>query len=88
MVSIGQVDCHNIAGSWGESGMFIDHMPRDNLEVAASQVPPPRISENFMAPFNDVRDTRRVHPVYSDLTVRYRLPTEGVKSGPWSLSIT
>ncbi|PYI08705.1 hypothetical protein BO78DRAFT_339142 [Aspergillus sclerotiicarbonarius CBS 121057] len=58
MVMIGQVDSHNIVDSSGESSMFVDHTPRDNLEVAARQVPPPRISENFMAPVNDTTNKR------------------------------
>ncbi|PWY73076.1 hypothetical protein BO94DRAFT_538956 [Aspergillus sclerotioniger CBS 115572] len=58
MVSIGQVDCHHIADSSGDRNMLVDHTPRDNLEVAASQVPPPRISENFMAPVNDTINRR------------------------------
>jgi hypothetical protein len=31
-----------------------DSTPRGNIEIAASQVPTPGISQNFMAPVNDV----------------------------------
>lgn len=37
--------------------MFVDHAPRDDLEIAASQIPAPRVSENFMAPVNDVSNS-------------------------------
>ncbi|KAG9228964.1 hypothetical protein BJ875DRAFT_216096 [Amylocarpus encephaloides] len=35
-----------------------DSKPRDNLERAATWVPPPRISENFRAPVNNTTSRR------------------------------
>ncbi|RAK98680.1 uncharacterized protein BO80DRAFT_457262 [Aspergillus ibericus CBS 121593] len=61
MISIGQVESSNIVDSSGEGNLFVDHTPRDNLEIAASQVPPPPISENFMAPVNDSGPMEYVH---------------------------
>ncbi|CAK45500.1 uncharacterized protein BO96DRAFT_229283 [Aspergillus niger CBS 101883] len=55
---LGYVDSHHIADSPGERSMFVDHAPRDDLETAASQIPAPRVSENFMAPVNDTTNRR------------------------------
>lgn len=38
--------------------MTTDSTPRGNIEVAASQVPTPGISQNFMAPVNDTTNKR------------------------------
>jgi hypothetical protein len=56
MVPIGEVDVQNIADS-ATTTRSTDSTPKDNLENAASQVPTPRVSENFMAPVNDVSST-------------------------------
>lgn len=53
VVPIGQVHSDHIADSLNDDGR-VDCDPKGNLEIAAAQVPPPRISENFMAPVNDV----------------------------------
>ncbi|GKZ36443.1 hypothetical protein AbraIFM66950_007515 [Aspergillus brasiliensis] len=57
-VLLGHVDTHHIADSSGEGSMFVDHAARDDLEIAASQIPAPRVSENFMAPVNDTTNKR------------------------------
>jgi hypothetical protein len=51
--AIGQVYSSNIVDSIGIA-ITKDSTPRDNIEIAASQVPTPGISQNFMAPVNDV----------------------------------
>jgi hypothetical protein len=56
MVLIGEVDVQNIVDS-ATTTRSTDSTPKDNLENAASQVPTPRVSENFMAPVNDVSST-------------------------------
>ncbi|RAL17502.1 uncharacterized protein BO97DRAFT_7291 [Aspergillus homomorphus CBS 101889] len=55
MYAIGQVDSTNIVDST-TTKPSIDNTPHGNIEVAASEVQPPRISENFMAPVNEGRD--------------------------------
>lgn len=54
IVAIGAVYSENIADSVGDV-QSVDSTPRGNVERAAAQVPPPRISQNFMAPVNNVR---------------------------------
>lgn len=51
---IGQVDSSHIVDFPNPGGVIIERIPRGNLEIAATQVPPPGISANFMAPVNDV----------------------------------
>lgn len=51
---IGQVHPDHIIDSPNTS-QGIDYNPKDNLEKTAAEIPPPRISQNFMAPVNDVR---------------------------------
>jgi hypothetical protein len=51
--AIGQVHSSNIVDSTG-TAITKDSTPRGNIEVAASQVRTPGISQNFMAPVNDV----------------------------------
>jgi hypothetical protein len=54
MIEIGHVDSENIVDS--TSGVKeSDGIPKDNLEIVASQIPTPGMSENFLAPVNDVR---------------------------------
>jgi len=59
LIPIGDVDLENISVSVSSSdddtnSKSEDDSPRSKLEVIASRLPPPRISENFMAPVNDV----------------------------------
>lgn len=55
---IGQVDSSNVVDSTTTTTpnqkQTKDSKPQGNLEIAASHVPAPGISENFMAPVNDV----------------------------------
>jgi hypothetical protein len=51
--AIGEVDSQHIVDSTG-TGRTKDSDPQGNIEKAASQCPTPRISENFMAPVNEV----------------------------------
>lgn len=68
-VLLGHVDSQHIADSLKESSsMYVDHTPRSDLEIAASQIPAPRVSENFMAPVNDVSKSRVPHCLCSSLT--------------------
>ncbi|KAF9888162.1 hypothetical protein FE257_009157 [Aspergillus nanangensis] len=54
LVPVGQVHARDIVDSSSPGGAMVrDNTPRGNIEIAASQIPPPRISENFMAPVND-----------------------------------
>lgn len=50
---IGQVDSSHIA-DWPSGVRATDTNPIGDIELAAVQVPAPGISENFMAPVNDV----------------------------------
>jgi len=50
---IGQISSHLVHDWTGERSN--DSTPRGNLETVASQIPPPRKNENFMAPVNEVR---------------------------------
>lgn len=61
MVPIGEVGVQNIADST-TTARSRNSTPRGNLEIAASQVPTPRASENFMAPVNDVSSTGILFP--------------------------
>ncbi|CAG7935421.1 unnamed protein product [Penicillium salamii] len=54
---IGQVYSSNIVDSV-DTAMTKDSTPRGNIEIAASQVPTPGISQNFMAPVNDTTNKR------------------------------
>ncbi|BCR97216.1 uncharacterized protein AKAW2_30535A [Aspergillus luchuensis] len=68
-VLLGHVDSQHIADSLKESSsMYVDHTSRSDLEIAASQIPAPRVSENFMAPVNDVSNSRVPHCLCSSLT--------------------
>ncbi|KAJ5562879.1 hypothetical protein N7535_002675 [Penicillium sp. DV-2018c] len=55
--AIGQVYSFNIVDSVG-TAQTTDSIPRGNIEVAASHIPAPGISENFMAPVNDTTNRR------------------------------
>ncbi|KAJ5157661.1 uncharacterized protein N7482_008761 [Penicillium canariense] len=57
MLPLGEIDSANIVDD--PSGVkSADVNPRDDLEVAASQVPTPGIAENFLAPVNDTTNKR------------------------------
>ncbi|KAE8338367.1 hypothetical protein BDV24DRAFT_166392 [Aspergillus arachidicola] len=49
MWPLGEVNSKHIH-DWPEEFRATDTIPKGDLEVAASQIPAPRISENFMAP--------------------------------------
>lgn len=50
---IGEVDSSHIADPLDEKKTS-DATPRDNIEAAATQIPTPGLSDNFLAPVNDV----------------------------------
>jgi hypothetical protein len=53
IIPIGEIDSTNIVDDY--SGVKkADANPRGDIEVVASQIPTPGISENFLAPVNDV----------------------------------
>ncbi|RJE22376.1 hypothetical protein PHISCL_05279 [Aspergillus sclerotialis] len=54
---IGQIDTQYIADT-SDSVQRDDSIPRGIIELVASQVPPPRISQNFMAPVNETTNKR------------------------------
>lgn len=54
VIPIGRVDSANIVDS-ETAERRVDSEPQGNIEIAASQIPTPGISENFLAPVNDVR---------------------------------
>lgn len=56
---IGQIDSQYVH-DWS-GGSITDSTPRGNLEMVAAQIQPPRISENFMAPVNDVSSDEHFH---------------------------
>lgn len=54
ILRIGDVDSRHIVDD--QTGIkSIDQDPRDDIELVASQIPTPGISENFLAPVNEVR---------------------------------
>ncbi|KAI9038971.1 uncharacterized protein KD926_010073 [Aspergillus affinis] len=58
LVSIGSVACDHVVDTSASGTPSEDSTPRGTLELLAAQVPPPRISENFMAPVNDTTNRR------------------------------
>ncbi|PYH37126.1 uncharacterized protein BO87DRAFT_404793 [Aspergillus neoniger CBS 115656] len=54
---IGEVSGANIVDS-PDGPPGTDNSPKGNIEIAASQVPTPRKSENFMAPVNETTNKR------------------------------
>jgi hypothetical protein len=53
IIPIGEIDSANIVDD--DSGIKrADADPRGDIEIVASQIPTPGISENFLAPVNDV----------------------------------
>ncbi|KAJ5501800.1 hypothetical protein LT330_000704 [Penicillium expansum] len=55
--SIGYVHSSDIVDS-PDAAPSIDSTPRGNIELAATQIPTPGISQNFMAPVNDTTNKR------------------------------
>ncbi|EFR01908.1 hypothetical protein MGYG_04908 [Nannizzia gypsea CBS 118893] len=54
---IGQIDSKYIEDTTGGE-IIRDSTPKGAVEVAASKIPPPRISQNFLAPVNDTTNKR------------------------------
>lgn len=54
MIEIGHVDSTKIIDS-SSRVKESDGIPKGDIEIAASQIPTPGISDNFLAPVNDVR---------------------------------
>lgn len=57
VVPVGAVDSANIVDST-DGIKSSDAVPRGNIEVAASEVPTPGMSENFLAPVNETTNKR------------------------------
>jgi hypothetical protein len=57
---IGQVYADHIVDSVNDQKSS-DDRPNSNIELVAAQVPPPRISANFLQPVNDVSSKSPVH---------------------------
>lgn len=53
LVQLGDIDAENVIDA-PDDIKTTDFEPRGNIEIAASQISPPGISENFLAPVNDV----------------------------------
>lgn len=66
-----------------------DCAPRGTLEILAAQMPPPRISENFMAPVNDVSFSSVMGWLggQTQAHLLFRPPINGAKSGLWNTYI-
>ncbi|KAF2801403.1 uncharacterized protein BDZ99DRAFT_344495, partial [Mytilinidion resinicola] len=56
MFAIGQINAENVH-DWPGTRQD-DSTPIGNLEVVAAQIPPPRKSQNFLAPVNDTTNRR------------------------------
>ncbi|OOQ89258.1 hypothetical protein PEBR_17055 [Penicillium brasilianum] len=57
IIPIGEIDSANIVDD--DSGIKrADADPRGDIEIVASQIPTPGISENFLAPVNDTTNKR------------------------------
>ena len=50
---IGQINSENLVDS-SNGQESVDSTPIGNVEIVAARVTPPRVSQNFMAPVNDV----------------------------------
>ncbi|KAJ5117217.1 hypothetical protein N7448_004159 [Penicillium atrosanguineum] len=57
MIEIGHVDSINIVDS-SSKVKESDGVPQGNIETVASQIPTPGISDNFLAPVNDMTNKR------------------------------
>jgi hypothetical protein len=60
VIPIGQVYVDHIVDSASDL-KTVDDQPNGNIELVAAQVPPPRISANFLQPVNDVSPKSSVH---------------------------
>lgn len=78
---IGQVHSSNIVDST-DTAMTKDSTPRGNVEIAASQVPTPGISQNFMAPINDVSSSLTTFFLLAVL-MHYLLQTTNKRCQEW-----
>ncbi|PLB51368.1 hypothetical protein P170DRAFT_436390 [Aspergillus steynii IBT 23096] len=58
VLPIGNVGSEHIVDTSASGSPSEDSTPRGTLEILAAKVPPPRISENFMAPVNDTTNKR------------------------------
>lgn len=54
-VTLGSIEAQHIAEATSQERIS-DNSPKSDIERAASQVPTPRVSQNFMAPVNDVSE--------------------------------
>jgi hypothetical protein len=80
MYPIGEVLADNIVESTSNDRSR-DNKPGDKLEREAAQVAPPRISENFRAPVNDVSESIICLILWRLTDYPSRQPTEDAKSG-------
>ncbi|EAS32418.3 uncharacterized protein CIMG_03442 [Coccidioides immitis RS] len=56
-LAIRQLSTHH--SRFGFSGLLVtDSSPKCTIEVAVTQIPPPAISQNFLAPVNDTTNRR------------------------------
>lgn len=84
---IGQIDRQYVADT-PDDIQGDDSTPRGTIELVASQVPPPRISQNFMAPVNEVNQNNICVLICS--LIRYsvpRPPTEDARNGQWIMFV-
>lgn len=83
---IGDVDSSHIVDSV-DGPKTSDATPRDDIEAAAAQIPTPGMSDNFLAPVNDVSFSPVALPVLCNLiSMVFSSATSGVRSGRCSLS--
>ncbi|QSS66056.1 hypothetical protein I7I51_06907 [Histoplasma capsulatum] len=58
-LAIGQIDSqHIVPDSDPQAPLVTDSSPKCAIEVAATQIPPPAISQNFLAPVNNTTNRR------------------------------
>ena len=93
IVPIGEVDAVNTVDSTGGSDngapTTTNCIPKGNIEIAASQVPPPGVSNSIFAAVKDLDNPVMLNPTYwcsTSLTIGpRRSPIGDFKSGPWSI---
>lgn len=88
--TIGQIDTQYIADdpdATVNAPSTTDYTPRSPIEVVASQVRPPRISQNFMAPVNDVSRVEILFVVCLLMKNNCRQQTKDVRNGQWNIFI-
>lgn len=81
VVPVGDVDSANIVDST-DGVKSSDAVPRGKIEIAASQIPTPGMSENFLAPVNEVGCTHIHSPDWADVSDRRQI--SAARSGRWS----